>query len=109
VFNIDLTKWKTKTEIPRELKTKDITINERQLRRFFEKHNNDFFNGQVDTFVIHSGKGYKLTSDKDEIMQHREDYKKRALNMLWKYSQISKAVGEHCNLQMDLKDLDVNL
>lgn len=98
---IDLSTWKTKKQILSELNALGVEIKERALRLMIEKHNQDYFNGVVYDLIIHSDKGYKRTADRAEILRRREDYKKRALNMLWKYSQIGKALGEHDNIKIE--------
>lgn len=99
---IDLSTWKTKKQILSELNALGVEIKERALRLMIEKHNQDYFDGIVEDLIIHSDKGYKRTADRAEILKRREDYKKRALNMLWKYTQIGKALGEHDNIKLEL-------
>jgi hypothetical protein len=104
---IDLSRWKTKTIILLELADKGVTINERTWRLYVEEHNKKFMNHEVDTYIIHSKNGYKLSRDKDEITASIRDLKKRGLNMLWKFSRTRKALGEQDNLRFELEELGV--
>lgn len=99
--------WKTKKEIIADAKANGCKINERELRKFIERYNKQYWAHQVEKFIVHSRKGYKLTSDKDEINASIQDSKKRALNLLWKYSQTRRALGEVDNIKLDLEKLEI--
>ena len=99
--------WKTKNQIIIEAYADGITLHERTWRKFVEDYNKKYWSHEVDTFIVHGRKGYKLTSDKDEIKASIQDSKKRALNMLWKYSKTRKAMGEADNIMLDLKEMEI--
>ena len=99
--------WSTKKEILARAKQDGITLHERTWRFFVEDYNKKYWSHEVDTFIVHSSKGYKLTSDKDEIVASIKDSKKRALNLLWKHSQTMKALGRVDNLRYDLEELEI--
>lgn len=99
--------WTTKKEIIARAYDDGITLNERVWRKYVENHNKKFWSHEEDQFIAHSGKGYKLTSDKDEIVASIKDSKKRALNLLWKHSQTMKALGRVDNLRYDLEELEI--
>lgn len=99
--------WKTKKEIIAKAKGDGLKIDEREWRKFVERHNKLYWAHDVDEFIVHGRKGYKLTSDKDEINASIQDSKKRALNLLWKYSQTRKALGEVDNIKFDLEELEI--
>ena len=96
--------WSTKKEIIARALNDGINLHERVWRKFVEDYNKLYWRHEVDTFIVHSSKGYKLTSDKEEIKASIQDGKKRALNLLWKYSQTRKAMGEADNIMFDLKE-----
>lgn len=102
---IDLTDWKKKKTIIKELQVMGIEFDERKIRKDIEKHNILYCQGINEDYIIHSPKGYKRTKDREEIMISLNDYKKRALNMLWKCSQTKRALNEHDNLKMELEEM----
>lgn len=99
--------WSTKKEILARAKQDGITLHERTWRFFVEDYNKKYWRHEVDTFIVHSSKGYKLTSDKDEIVASIKDSKKRALNLLYKYSQTMKALQRVDNVKIDLEALEI--
>ena len=104
---IDLSEWKKKKEIIEEAEAKGITIDERAWRKYVENYNKKYIAHEQVDFIVHSNKGYKLTSDKQEIIKSLKDNRKRSLNMLWKESQALRAMGEKDNLRMDLEELEL--
>lgn len=99
--------WKTKNEIIIAAYKDGIKLHERAWRLFVETYNKKYWNHEVDSFIVHGRKGYKLTSDKEEIKKSIQDGKKRALNLLWKYSQTRKAMGEVDNIKFDLEEMGI--
>lgn len=104
---VDLTEWKTKKTILAELEKNGIKTDERTWRMYVEQYNKKYWDHVHDTYIVHSNKGYKLTDDKQEVVNSIEDGKKRALNLLWKYSKTMKALGQKDNIRMDLEQLGV--
>lgn len=104
---IDLSEWKTKNQIIKELHDQDIKTDERTLRAMIEKHNIRYFNHLEKEYIAHSPKGYIKTSDYSIIKKSIDDGKKRALNLLWKYSKTTKALGENNNLKLELEDMGI--
>ena len=101
---IDLTEWKTKTQINEELKQFGVQINERVFRLQVERHNEMYFAHIKDDYVAHSHKGYKMTKDRDEIAKSIEDTKKRGLDQLVKYHKCLKALGENSNFNFKFEN-----
>lgn len=102
---VDLSKWKTKKEILKELKNKlGQAVDERRFRILVERQNDLYHNHESDVFIAHSSRGYKIATDEDEIRQSARDYKKRALDQLVKYSKTMKALGENTNMKLELKN-----
>lgn len=104
---VDLSEWKTKKVIIEEAKKNGVTFDERAWRMFVENYNKKYWAHEEENFIVHSNKGYKLTSDKQEIKESIKDSKKRGLNLLWKHSKTMKALGEVDNLRMDLEELEL--
>lgn len=99
---LNLTTWKTKTQILKELRENGVKFNERQWRLYVERHNKMYSGGFVEDYIVHGSKGYKLTNDREEIKAALCDYEKRALNMLKKVSEGKKAIAEHMNGRLDV-------
>lgn len=97
---VNISDWKTKKEIIKELFLNNFQIDERTWRRIVKEHNQKFFNHEVDDFIAHSSKGYKRTSNTEEILLSINDNRKRALDMLYEESKVRKAIGENCNLSL---------
>lgn len=98
---INLSDWKTRKNILIELGN----VSDREWRLYVEKHNIAYCKHEVDTYIVHSSKGYKLTTDKQEIIDSIKDNKKRSLNMLWKYSQTMRALGEKDNIRFEIEEM----
>lgn len=101
---IDLSNWKTKKEINKELEQYGIQINERAFRKSLEKHNELYFAHKKDFYIAHSSKGYKITKDTEEIRNSLKDNFKRGIDQLQKYHKGIKALGENANFRLGLKN-----
>lgn len=101
---LDLKEWKKKKDILKELKNNGVRMSERAWRKSVELHNKRYFEHQTDKFLAHSVKGYKLTDNKDEIINSAKDYRKRAMDLLVKYSKTLKAMGENDNVRFEIKN-----
>ena len=99
-----LTEWIKKKDILKVFKSKGVTMHERAWRIAVETHNKRYFEHKTDKYLAHSPRGYKLTSDKDEIIKSAKDYRKRALNQLVKASKTLKSMGENDNMRLEIKD-----
>lgn len=104
---LDLTEWKTKGDILNELRDQNVLCSEREWRFYVEEHNKMYCSGVRDKYIVHGPKGYKLTDNHEEIEKSIQDLKKRGLNMLWKHSQATKALGVQSNLKMDLERMEI--
>ena len=102
---INLREWKTKKIILQELENQGFRVDERNLRIQIEKHNQRFFEHHEEEFIAHGRKGYIKTKDSRIIKRSVEDGKKRALNLLWKYSRTKRALGEKDNLRFELEPI----
>ena len=104
---VDLTEWKTKKKIIKEIEENGMTVDERAWRKYVENHNKKYWDHEEEQFIVHSSKGYKLTSDKKEIIESIQDSRKRGINLLWKSSKTMKALGEVDNIRMELEEMEV--
>lgn len=96
--------WSKKKIILDILVSKGVRMSERAWRKAVELHNKRYFEHQTDKYIAHSSKGYKLTTDKEEIIRSAKDYRKRAMNQLVKASKTLRAMGENDNIRLEIKD-----
>ena len=101
---IDLTEWKTKKQIEEELREQGVAISERFFRLQVERHNEMYFAHIKENYVAHSERGYKLTTNKEEIIKSIEDTKKRGLDQIVKYHKCLKALGENSNINLKIEE-----
>lgn len=102
---IDLTNWKKQAEILMELhRDYGINISSREWRTEVERHNKKFAEGTTESYITHSNsKGFKATKDYQEAKIGRNDYVKRALNMLKKAKDCDEAFRVQNNMQIDFE------
>ena len=101
---IDLSDWKTKKQILKELKSNGVFLNERIFRKTVENYNKLYFEHQVDFYMCHSHKGYKLTNNEDEIRATAKDFRKRGIDQIVKASKTLKALNENANFRLEIID-----
>lgn len=101
---VDMTEWKTKKEILKELKDIGIEMNERYFRQVIENVNKLYSSHEIDKFIVHSNKGYKVSQNEEEIIASARDFRKRGLDQLVKSSKILRALGENSNLRLIIED-----
>lgn len=103
---IDLTKWKKQKDIIIELHREyGINISSREWRTQIEKWNEKFANGEVDYYITHSNsKGFKATTDYKEAKIARNDYLKRAFNMMRKARACDRAFRQKSNFKFDFTE-----
>ena len=53
---VDMTTWRTKKDILKELKSKGIEISERSFRKFVENVNKLYIEHETKKFIAHSNK-----------------------------------------------------
>lgn len=106
---IDLTNWKKQKDIILELHREwGINISSREWRSQIEKWNKRFANDEVDYYITHSNsKGFKATTDYKEAKIARNDYLKRASNMIKKAHECDKAFQQRCNYRFDFDEGDL--
>ena len=102
---IDLSNWKKKKDILKELKEEGLVMNERQLRKLIEVNNKGFKEHiQGVKFIAHSNTlGYIATTDENLIKQSVEDNKKRALTQLKIVRDTYRALGENINFNLEME------
>lgn len=101
---VDLSNWKKQQQILIELhRDCGVNISSREWRSAVEKWNKQFIAGEVDFYITHSNKGFKATTDYEEAKVGRDDYLKRAFNMLKKARNCDKAFGRLQNFKFDFE------
>lgn len=105
IDKIDLTNWKKQKDIILELHREyGINISSREWRMQVEKHNLKFANGETDFYITHSNSmGYKATRNYQEAKIGRNDYIKRAINMLRKARDCDHAFNVIDNFKIDFE------
>lgn len=101
---VDMTTWRTKTDILKELKSKGVEMSERSFRKLVENINKLYMEHETKKFIAHSNRGYKLTTNEDEIDATANDHFSRGIDHLTKAYGIRKAKGENANLNLIIKD-----
>lgn len=103
---IDLSKWKKQKDIIIELHREcGINISPREWRKQVECWNERFANGEVDFYITHSNHlGFKATRDYQEAKIARNDYLKRARNMIAKAKACDKAFSVIDNIQFEFSE-----
>lgn len=99
---VDLSDWKKKPQILKELKNNGLTISERSFRKRVELHNMLYEEHLVDKFIAHSSKGYIATNDKNLIIDSLRNNEKRAITMLKAASKTLRALGENANYDLGI-------
>lgn len=102
---INLTDWKKQKDIILELHREyGINISSREWRIQVEHHNKKFANGEVDFYITHStSKGFKATKDYKEALEGKNDYLKRAYNMIKKAKQCDEGFKKIYNYTIDFE------
>lgn len=97
---VKLTDWKNKKNILQSFEDKGISVDERTFRNKVKDFNKMFYNHETKYFIAHSNKGYKMTTNVEEIKESIKDNHKRALDMLYEEAKIKKAIGENYNMKV---------
>ena len=71
--------WRKKSEILSFLEYKGIKVDERQWRKAVELYDREYCDGKHDSYIVHSNKGYMLTSDRKIIEKSKNDDKSRLI------------------------------
>jgi hypothetical protein len=101
---IDLSRWKKQNEIINELHREwGKVITSRTWRAEVEKWNKRFVNGDVPYYVTHSRFGFKSTKDYRVAKIGRDDYFKRACNMMKKVYECDRAFNQLHNYKYDFE------
>lgn len=77
-----LEEWHKRKELLSHIRSQGLKIDERTLRQYIRKYRNEYSNGEHDSYIVDDpSKGYKLTSDRDEIRKALERNLKRGLTI----------------------------
>ena len=106
IEKVDLTNWKKQKDIILELHREyGINISSREWRTQVENWNQKFTNGERNYYITHSNsKGFKATTDYREAKIARNDYLKRAFNMMRKARACDKAFQQKGNFKFDFNE-----
>ena len=109
-----LQEWRTKKDILAFLMSDECgmrtRIGERTLRNYFEEVNERYKNHEIDYFIAHSNKGYRISRNKREIRHSGFDNIRQGANLINKGKSTLRAVGENENMDMlDMLIADVEI
>ena len=91
--DLDLTRWKKRKDILRELNGDGAGISDRAFRKWVEDFNKPYDGRQQPEYIVHGPKGYKLTTSREEIKRSVSDNDRRAYTMLRQTRHVRKALG----------------
>lgn len=91
--DLDLTRWKKRKDILRELNGDGDRISDRAFRKWVEDFNKTYDGREQPEYIVHGPKGYKLTTSRDEIRRSVTDNDRRAYTMLRQTRSVRKALG----------------
>lgn len=107
---IDVGEWKTLSEIHFYLvNVKHIHIPKRTIRNIFAQYNLKNQKGEIETFIVHSCRGYQLTHDEELIRKSLQDDKKRALKLLKRFYETNKRLGERTQISLNINGEDTEI
>lgn len=91
--DLDLTRWKKRKDILRELNGDGDRISDRSFRKWVEDFNKTYDGREQPEYIVHGPKGYKLTTSREEIKRSVTDNDRRAYTMLRQTRSVRKALG----------------
>lgn len=100
---IDLSDWKKKTQILKELKEAGVPMTERGFRKNVETNNKMYEEHITPMFIAHSNNGYIATQDREIIINSLRDNRKRAMTMINGINKTLKAIGENNNFSLEME------
>lgn len=104
---IDLTDWRKKKSIVRELKMSYLFEKkenlDRRFRKSVEEQNKLYQKHESEIFIAHSNQGYKIAENEAEIKASLRDTLKRGINQIIKYHKGLQAMGENANMKIEFK------
>ena len=99
-----LQEWRTNKQIVEFLNSDQCDIRtkigERKLRKYFDEINRKHNNHEIDFFIAHSNKGYKISYDKREIVNSGYDNIRQGVTLINKGKATIRAAGENENMDM---------
>ncbi|MCI6066777.1 MAG: hypothetical protein MR707_00900, partial [Galactobacillus timonensis] len=78
ISDLDLTRWKKRKDILRELNSDGAGISDRAFRKWVEDFNKTYDGRSQPEYIVHGPKGYKITKDRAEIKRSIADNDRRA-------------------------------
>lgn len=93
INNIDLTCWKKRKVILKELNQGWNRVSDRSFRKWVEDFNKTYDGRIQPEYIVHGPKGYKLTKNREEIRRSLNDNDRRAYTMLPQTRSVRKELG----------------
>ena len=91
--DLDLTRWKKRKDILRELNGDGAGISDRAFRKWVEDFNKTYDGRQQPEYIVHGPKGYKITKDRAEIKRSIADNDRRAITILRQTRRVRRFLG----------------
>jgi len=93
ISDLNLTHWKKRKDILKELRQEGNGISDRAFRKWVEDFNKTYDGRKQPEYIAHGPKGYKLTTSRDEIRRSVTDNDRRAYTMLKQTRNVRRALG----------------
>ena len=81
-YGVTMKEWRKKPELLSAIRLKGLQLDDRELRKRIADFNRAYDGKENRMYIVHSVKGYKMTSDADEIKESVEENERRAVTML---------------------------
>lgn len=91
--DLDLTRWKKRKDILRELNGDGERISDRSFRKWVEDFNKTYDGREQPEYIVHGPKGYKITKDRAEIKRSIADNDRRAITILRQTRRVRRFLG----------------
>lgn len=81
-YGVTMKEWRKKPELLSAIRLKGLQLDERELRKRIADFNRAYDGKENQMYIVHSMKGYKMTSNVDEIKESIEENERLAITML---------------------------
>ncbi len=89
-YGVTMKEWRKKPELLSAIRLKGLQLDDRELRKRIADFNRAYDGKENRMYIVHSVKGYKMTSDADEIKESIEENERRAVTMLKQGRKVRK-------------------
>ncbi|MCI6753795.1 hypothetical protein [Galactobacillus timonensis] len=93
ISDLNLTRWKKRKDILRELNGGGAGISDRAFRKWVEDFNKTYDGRKQPEYIVHGPKGYKITQDRTEIKKSIADNDRRAITILRQTRRVRRFLG----------------